>query len=299
MSVRALAARIQSIAPARSCVLIYGEPGSGKESVAEALHRSGPRRDKPLVTIDCANPVPSLLEAELFGRGAPSAFERAQGGTLFLDEVGELPLELQPRLLQTLDSRRIRRAGEVEDSALDVRVVGATTRDLAMEVGRGRFREDLYYRFAAVTLVVPPLRTRIDDIPVLAAHLLRQLDADPDVHLTPDLLTTLSRHAWPGNVQELLAVLQRAVMHQEPVALGNAPDPRTRLGREQVDVNVPMRVGKQRLIAEFERVYFVTLLAETQGNISKIARRAGMDRMSIYRALTRLGLSPQPDRERD
>jgi DNA-binding NtrC family response regulator len=305
---RALTARLARLADEPTTVLVQGETGSGKERLAEALHRAGPRRDRPLVTLDCGGLPPDLIEIELFGHevgaysgaleSAPGAIERAEGGTLFLDEVGDLPPEMQSRLLRALDSRTVLRAGSSVEIAFDVRVVAGTRRDLALEVSRGRFREDLYDRLAPVTLHMPPLRNRLEDVPLLAFSLLRELEVDPNQHLTPDLLGKLAMHSWPGNVRELRQALERTVRLLGPLVVGVPPfaDTKARLGPEQVDIRVPMRVGKQRMIEEYERVYFMALLAECQGNITHVARRAGMDRMSIYRALTRLGLDPEHDR---
>jgi DNA-binding NtrC family response regulator len=294
-AIRALTARIERLTGSDATVLILGETGSGKERVADALHLSSRRAPAPITIVDCGALPPTLIESELFGheRGAftgatatfKGAFERAQGGTLFLDEIGEMPLELQPKLLRAIESRTVRRLGGSKPIPVDVRVIAATHRDLALEVQRGRFREDLYYRLAVVTLQVPPLRERLDDIPHLAIHLLRELGSDPASFLTIDSLAALQSYDWPGNVRELRNTLERASTLMEP--LGPRPEAERALA---VDVAEPFRVGKQRVIEAFERDYVTALLDDCDGNVSEAARRAGLDRMSIHRLISRLGL---------
>jgi transcriptional regulator with GAF, ATPase, and Fis domain len=306
--IRALTAQVERLAQTDTTILVEGETGVGKECVAEALHLAGPRASGPLVIVDCGSLPPNLIEAELFGheRGAftgavqrnAGAFERAHGGTIFLDEIGELPLELQPTLLRVLESRKVRRIGGDRSIGVNVRVVAATNRDLAVEVTRGRFREDLYYRLAVVRLSVPALRDRPEDVPLLAVHLLRQIGVDPAHHLTVESLQALSSHDWPGNVRELRNTLERAAALMEPVMPGpsEAPPqqqperPAARPAPATVNLKEPMRIGKQRVIQEYERAYVTAILAECGGNVSEAARRSGMDRMSIHRILQRLGL---------
>ena len=301
-AIRAMTARLERLAGADTTVLVMGETGAGKEKVAEALHLSGQRAQGPLVIVDCGSLPPTLIESELFGheRGAftgasaqfKGAFERAHGGTLFLDEVGELPLDLQPKLLRAIESRTVRRLGGGKPIPVDVRLVAATNRDLALEVQRGRFREDLYYRLAVVSLTVPPLRERVDDIPLLAVHLLRELGCDPASVLTVESLAALQSHDWPGNVRELRNALERSATLMEPVqptAGADRPDEAAG-GPGRIDLGQPLRVGKQQAIEAFERAYVTAMLDACDGNVSECARRAGMDRMSIHRILQRLGL---------
>ena len=299
---RALTARLERLAASDATVLIEGETGSGKELVAEALHRAGARRDGPLVVVDCGSLPASLVESELMGheRGAftgavaasVGAFERADGGTLFLDEIGELPLDMQPKLLRLIETRSVRRVGGAKSRTVDVRVLSATNRDLAREVQAGRFREDLYFRLAVVRVEVPPLRQRREDIPLLAAHLLRELGADPKQHLLPETLAALQAYDWPGNVRELRNQLTRMSALPDaalpPAAPSSSASPAG--ATPAVDLGVPLRVAKQRVVDELERAYVGALLDACGGRVADVARRAGMDRMSIYRIIDKLKL---------
>jgi transcriptional regulator with GAF, ATPase, and Fis domain len=216
---------IAAVAPTDATVLISGESGTGKELVARALHRRGGRKDGPFVEVNCAAIPRELAESELFGhvKGAFSGavrdrvgrFEAADGGTLFLDEMGELPLDMQGKLLRVLQEGTYERVGEGRTRRANVRLLAATNRDLLDEVGAGRFRQDLYYRLAVYPIAVPPLRARKEDLPVLAAHLLARICRSlrrPLLRLTPEQLAALAAHDWPGNVRELRNVLERAVI---------------------------------------------------------------------------------------
>ncbi len=299
LSMRRLISQVERLSGSASTVLVQGESGTGKERVAEALHDGGPRADRPLVVVDCGALPANLIEAELFGheRGAftgavaarAGAFERAHGGTLFLDEVGELPLELQPRLLRALESRTVQRLGADRRTPVDVRVVAATHRDLQLEVSKGRFREDLYFRLAVVVLTVPPLRERLDDVPLLARHLLEELGADPHSVMTPAALQSALAYQWPGNVRELRNALERAVALMQPLSLSTSQP-----GSPVLERSVgAFREAKQAAIDAFERDYLTRVLEEAGGNVSEAARRAGLDRMSMHRALSRHALNPR------
>jgi DNA-binding NtrC family response regulator len=308
---RELFARLAAVAPTDATVLVTGETGTGKELVAEALHEHSARKGGPFVVLDCGAIPANLMESETFGheRGAftgatsahPGAFERANGGTLFLDEIGELPLEMQPKLLRAIERREIRRVGGAKTLQVNIRVVAATNRDLAVEVNNGRFREDLYYRLAVAHLAVPPLRERREDIPLLVEHILAGLPEGRERGPRPETVELMKRHEWPGNVRELRNVLERAVLFKQPVRepsviAGIAPAGARGAGaspdevRAAIDLKVPFKVAKQDLIDEFERRYVTALLAEHGGNISAAARAAGIDRMSIHKILTRLGM---------
>jgi two-component system response regulator GlrR len=293
-----LTAQLQRLAASDATVLVTGETGTGKERVVEALHLARGDSARPLVVVDCGALPANLVESELFGheRGAftgadaatAGAFERADGGTLFLDEVGELPLDVQPKLLRALEARTVARLGGGRAQRVNVHVVAATHRDLSMEVSRGRFREDLYYRLAVVTLAVPALRDRAEDIPLLAEHLLEQMGADPHQHLTAHALATLAAHDWPGNVRELRNTLERAVALTRPVEIESMA-----AASEEalpVDLAVTLREGRRVLVDRYERAYVSALLDRCGGNISEAARRSGMDRITLHRILQRLQL---------
>lgn len=233
-AVRALQERIEVVAPTHVAVLIQGESGTGKELVAQALHEASQRRDKPLVRVNCAAIPRELFESEFFGhvRGAFTGavrdrvgrFELADGGTLFLDEVGEIPLELQGKLLRVLQEGSFERVGEERARRVDVRIIAATNRDLAREVEAGRFRQDLYYRLAVFPIDVPPLRMRGEDIGLLAAHFLAraaQRLGRPGLRLTHGDAQRLMTYAWPGNVRELSSIIERAAIlaREERLAL--------------------------------------------------------------------------------
>jgi len=295
----ALIEKLETLASSDSTVLILGETGSGKERVAEALHLSSPRAKQPLVTVDCGAMPANLIESELFGyeRGAftgaarnfAGAFERAHGGTLFLDEIGELPVALQPKLLRAIESRSIRPLGGKRAIPVDVRIIAATNRDLQLEVSERRFREDLYYRLAVIPLTVPALRERLDDLPDLVAHLVRDIGADPRPFLTVEAIEELSSHRWPGNVRELRNTLERAASLSMPISIG------TDFSADEIDLTVSLKIGRQRLVADYERRYLLAMLDACKGNISEVARRSGAERMTIYRLLRRLQLRPQAD----
>lgn len=224
-AMRRLGELIEQVAPSEATVLILGESGTGKELIAERLHALSGRKDGPLVKVNCAALPAELLESELFGyvRGAftgavkdkPGRFQLARGGTLFLDEIGELPLQLQPKLLRAIQERVVEPLGSVRPVETDVRIVAATNRDLRQEVHEGRFREDLYFRLNVLELRIPPLRERLEDLPILASHLLRKLGRKNRKEVravSPDFLEALTHHDWPGNVRELENVLERALI---------------------------------------------------------------------------------------
>ncbi len=273
-------------------VLVQGETGTGKELAAEAIQSTGPRRDRPLVVVDCARLPPTLAESELFGheKGAftgasgrfVGAFERAHTGTLFLDEIGELPAAVQAKLLGALERRVIQRVGGAESVAVDVRIISATHRDLEAAVNRGTFRADLYYRLAVLRLRLPALREHPEDIPQLVAHFLDELR--PTTPLSPQALEALYGRDYPGNVRELRAAVERAALGVD----WEAPGPP--LAGAAIDLDVPYRVQKDRLLAGFERAYFSRLLAACEGNVSQASRRSGMNRVHLHEVIRRLGL---------
>jgi DNA-binding NtrC family response regulator len=332
VKMRELFARLEKLAKSDATVLITGETGVGKELVAESLHEYSQRSDGPFVVLDCGSIPQNLIESELFGHergaftGATSSyagvFERSHRGTVFLDEIGELPLGMQPKLLRVLERHEVRRIGSTKTVSVDLRVVAATNRDLGVEVNRGRFREDLYYRLAVARVHVPPLRDRREDIPPLIEHIMAHTPGGEHAALAPETVELMMKHDWPGNVRELRNVIERAVLLSEAPAneaafrrsyvspSDSSDEPKTdrsgeavpTTGRENVlvmdiDTETPFKVAKQQLIGEFERRYISELLEKHDGNISAAARAAGIDRMSIHKMLNRLGLA-NPGRDR-
>ena len=305
----------ESYAPTDATVMIAGETGTGKEILAREIHAHSPRAGKPFLVIDCAALSPSLVESELFGhvKGAftgaaadrPGVFEAADGGTVFLDEIGDLPPELQPKLLRVLENREIRRVGSNAVRAVDVRVVCATNKRLDEEVNAGRFREDLFYRLSVVSLELPPLRERPEDIPALAAAFARRLhgpDAERELGDLAAAMPALRRHAWPGNVRELRNLVDRAFYSpRRPIDLAAALAA-GRAGARAADAaadppafpdaSLPFKEGKARLLDEWERRYFSDLLGRNGGNVSASAREAGIERAYLQRVARRLGLRP-------
>jgi transcriptional regulator with PAS, ATPase and Fis domain len=276
---RELFADLQRIAAVDISVLIEGETGTGKELVAEAIHDHSPRQDGPFVVFDCSAVAPNLAESELFGhvRGAftgaveprVGVFEQAQGGTIFLDELGELPKELQPKLLRVLEKREVRRLGASRSVPIDVRVVAATNRNLAAEVQRGAFREDLYFRVACAHIAVPALRSRMDDLPLLVEHFLATLQLPGTPATIPSQVWELFRsHRWPGNVRELKNAVQRFLFMPErgfPHA--------TTTGGPKWDTFISLRDARQEAIDAFEKEYLKAVLDASEGNVTRAAAK--------------------------
>ncbi len=300
-AMRRLMALVRRASAADTPVLLVGESGTGKELIARALHDQGKRRDGPFVTIDCGALSPSLVASELFGheKGAFTgadrrhlgAFERANAGTLFLDEIGELPPTLQPALLGALERRRFRRVGGREEVPVDVRVVSATHRDLRAEVNAGTFRLDLYYRIAVVVLRVPALRERIEDVPLLVEHFLREAGHEDEARtvVSDDAMSALCAHSWPGNVRELRNVVEAMVVMGETPPLEDAP------GQDGIDLvdrvlGLSYKDARSRVLGDFEHRYLARLLERASGNVSEAARIARMDRTYLIKLLARHGL---------
>jgi two-component system response regulator GlrR len=324
-AMKLVVAALERAAPTNAPVLITGESGTGKELAARAIHDASPRASGPFEVVDCGGLPGTLIESELFGheRGAftgatgerEGAFERAEGGTLFLDELGELPLELQPKLLRALGEGEIRRIGGKRTKQVNVRIVAATNRDIRRQVNSGQFRADLYYRLAVILIRMPPLRERLEDMPLLVRALLATIaeDRSLDVHIEPDgqLLDTLARHSWPGNVRELRNYLEQLLIMRMAPALGADFDPDKAKAPDvaqaftwggtssptpgQADTyhalqKLPLRRAKGELLEQFERHYVTELLRATGGNVAEAARRAGVDRVTLFRTIRRYGL---------
>jgi DNA-binding NtrC family response regulator len=303
VAMRRLFALARRAAQTQATVLLLGETGTGKDVLARAIHDASSRAAAPYVVFDCGAVAPGLIESALFGhvRGAftgadadrPGVFEWAHGGTLFLDEIGELAPALQPKLLRALETGQVTRVGTTTPVTVDVRVIAATHRDLAVEVAAERFRADLYYRLAVIVLEVPALRDRADDIPLLAGHFLTDLlgesGADPAGlrgHLD-DAFAALRHHRWPGNVRELRNVVERAAALADPAALrGDAlarlVEVRTAIGRTWHQ-RLPLEQARE----QFDREYLRDLLAAAQGSIPHAAHAAGVHPKSLERLLRR------------
>ncbi len=317
---RAIFDRLSKVAPTDLTVLIQGETGTGKELVAQAIHLASNRAKKPFVVVDCGSIPPTLAEATLFGheRGAftgavdkrLSPFEEAAGGTIFLDELGELPLEVQPKLLRALAERRVKSVGGNAYREVDVRVLAATRRDLVRAVNAGTFRSDLYFRVAQVKIEMMALRQRLEDIPVLVRRMLKDLgDETAYERVTTTTLERLMRHDWPGNVRELrnaVAVAFALGTEDEEIdvaahlgALSEGPAATT-AGAGNISVSFrgrPFQEAKRDVLARFERDYFAALADDSKGNVSEMARRAGMERAHVRAYLRRHGIGSKSDQE--
>jgi DNA-binding NtrC family response regulator len=294
---------VDKVAASDATVLVTGESGTGKELVARALHYAGDRASGPFVPVNCGALVESLLESELFGhlRGAFTGADRdkrglfvaAHGGTLFLDEIGELPLELQPKLLRALQEGEVKPVGGVEPIRVDVRVVAATNRDLREQVATGRFREDLFYRIAVITIDVPPLRARRSDIADLARHFAEsaaQRAHRSRVELTPAAIAWLESQEWPGNVRELENAIERAVVLASGDAIDvddvrprGAPPTRTMIATASSIDAVPT-------LDELERAHILRVLELCEGQKTKAAALLGINRTTLWKKLRVFGL---------
>jgi DNA-binding NtrC family response regulator len=330
VAMRQIFAQLEKLASLDITVLITGETGTGKELVARALHAASRRAKGPLVVQDCSALPRDLVESVLFGheRGAftgaterrAGCFEQANGGTVFLDEIGELDLNLQPKLLRVLEGREVRRLGAAHTTPTDVRVVAATNRDLRAMAGAGTFREDLYYRLGVVTLELPPLRSRREDIPLIATTLLEQFcKRNPELgprSLAKDAVERLQSMAWPGNVRELRNAIERAASLAEraevtaddllPVSGGRLAAPPAALppGRSADDsaaagargevredlAALPFKDAKARVLESFEPSYLAALLERHAGNITRSANAAGLTRYHLRELCKRYGL---------
>jgi transcriptional regulator with GAF, ATPase, and Fis domain len=308
---------------APSTVLIQGESGTGKELVATALHETSVRRDRPFIKINCAAIPRELVEAELFGyeKGAftgavqskPGRFELADGGTLFLDEIGEIPVEMQVKLLRAIQESEFERVGGVKSTRVQVRLVAATSRDLGREIAAGRFREDLFYRLNVVPIQLPPLRDRRDDIPLLVEHFRKKYNARLGknvVSVAEDALLALSSYSWPGNIRELENVLERTILFVEGEVIRAADLPQSlRSGATaegQVEITPapggsahplaghaspgPLKEIVRGQVQAIERDLIVRGLEVTGGNVTRTAKLLKISRKSLQMKMKEFGL---------
>ncbi|ABF87993.1 sigma-54 dependent transcriptional regulator, Fis family [Myxococcus xanthus DK 1622] len=291
---------LERLSPGGADVLIQGETGTGKDLCAEAIHQASRRASGPFVIVDLAGVAPSLIESELFGhvKGAftnaqsdrAGAFERAHNGTVFLDEVGELPLELQPRLLRVLERRQVKRVGANDYVTVNMRVVTATHRDLEDAVRQGKFRRDLYHRLAVLRVTMPSLRERPEDIPLLIDTMLEQTGRPPST-LSDQTRALLTQYPWPGNVRELRNVVEQVVNLGEE-ALPELEPADSERGHSAADLDLPFKEAKERLVEGFERDYLRNLLERCEGNISRASREADIDRVYLRKLLKKHGIEP-------
>jgi DNA-binding NtrC family response regulator len=315
VAMRALFAKLERAAATSETILLLGESGTGKEVLARAIHDASPRAGGPFVVLDCSAIAPSLVEAEVFGyargafTGAATAraglLEQSEGGTLFIDEIGELPLDLQPKLLRALEARKVRRLGSNEWVSFDARVVAATHRNLRAQVASGAFRQDLYYRLAVVEVSVPSLRERKDDIPLLVEHFLARREPRRALaDLPPHAMDILRAYDWPGNVRELRNIVARLVLFPELGLEGLAP-----VGAQPASAGAPAPVGasvddeglgellalplleaRETVVAQLERRYLTVKLREHDGNVTRTADAVGVSRQFLHRLIERHNL---------
>lgn len=301
---RELFADLARIAPTDATLLIEGETGCGKELVAESVHAASKRAEGPFVVFDCSAVAPTLIESELFGqeRGAytgavsgPGLFEQANGGTIFLDELGELSKELQPKLLRVLERREVRRLGSRRTVSVDVRVLCATNRNLMAEVQRGNFREDLYFRLATAVVRVPPLRDRMDDLPLLVEHFLARAQSSLGVSDIPAPVWNMFKtHRWPGNVRELWNAVQRFIIKPESVFASELSSPSANLRPALLPSSGPLphlRLARRDATDAFELAYLQALLARTGNNMKSASAMADVSRQMIQKLMRKHGLA--------
>jgi transcriptional regulator with GAF, ATPase, and Fis domain len=330
---REIFATLEKVAPSELTVLITGETGTGKEMIARGIHQASARRGKPFVVLDCGAIPKDLIESTLFGHEKGSftgavgqhhgCFEQAQGGTIFLDEIGELDINLQPKLLRVLENRELKRVGGDRLIKIDVRVLAATNRDLRAMVNQGTFREDLYFRLSVIHVELPPLRERKEDVPALADVFLREIAGRRGLNMTfsSDAVAALQSHSWPGNVRELKNVVERAASltesplvqrsdlmfnrdttpraastgnsHATAPAMAAAPSGASDGGLVMPPFapGVDFKEAKQRVVDAFELAYLKQLLERHDGNITRSAQEAGLTRYHLRELLKRHGLT--------
>jgi DNA-binding NtrC family response regulator len=298
-AIRALADQAKKILSTESPVLILGETGTGKGVLARWLHENSPRADEAFVDLNCAGLTRELLETELFGheKGAFTSataskqglFEVAHRGTIFLDEVGDVDLQIQPKLLKVLEEKRFRRLGDVRDRQVDVRLIAATHQDLGQLVREKRFRDDLYFRISTIPLSFPSLRERIEDIPTLAKYMLDKVGADlgrGELHLDQGCIQALQAYSWPGNIRELRNVIERAVLlsEQKQITLNDLHfDGHTQVGAPFLDSRLTL--------LELEKQHIERVLQEEHGRVEIAAKRLGIPRSSLYQKIKKFQIS--------
>ena len=320
-TMQAFMGTVQRVVKSDTSLLILGETGVGKERLATAIHAEGPRSAGPFVAVNCGALPEALLESELFGheegaftgatRSRRGAFELAHNGVIFLDEVGDMPLHLQVKLLRVLQGHEVQRVGAEKSFAVDLRVMAASNRDIEAEVEAGRFRRDLYYRLGVVTLAVPPLRDRREDIPPLTEsyldYLMPRIGSNVS-GISAEALAAMQEHDWPGNVRELINVVERAMLlcEGEQITSNDLPaviaqgkgasttpawpaDIAASANLPPELLQRPLQVVRQELVENFERAYITALLRETGGRVNETAKRAGIEPRSLYDKMKQYG----------
>ncbi len=290
--------QLSLVAPTKSSVLIVGESGTGKELIANAIHQNSPRKESRFLPINCAAIPADILESELFGheRGAftgavqrkPGKFELADRGTLFLDEIGEMPLPLQAKILRVLEERSFMRVGGTETIRVDVRILAATNADLETRVASGAFRNDLYYRLKVVTITIPPLRERPEDVPILAGRFFEDFKEEnrrPDLTLAPEVMDLLTRARWEGNVRELRNLMESLVVLAPPATKVLGLDDLPEQYRVPAPGLPPLPVGPARTMEEIEKEAILRTLQETGGNRTRAAEILGIGLRTLQRKL--------------
>ncbi len=303
---------VRTVAETDATVLIQGESGTGKELIARAIHYNSRRKDRPFVVVSCSALPEALLESELFGheKGAFTGairqrigrFEMADGGTVFLDEIGEMSMPVQLKLLRVLQEREFERVGGNQTVKVDVRVIAATHKDLHRAMSERLFREDLFYRLNVVPIKLPPLRERLDDVPLLADHFLKKYSEKNQKQISsikPEGLAALMRYSYPGNVRELENIIERAVIMEKGGTLSkvdfkrDGPDGKFDIPAQMGTDILPFRKTKMEIVERFEKEYFSKLLRMYNGNMSKAARHAGINIKNLHEKMARYGLKKE------
>ena len=304
--VKALRQQLALMAATNGRVLIYGESGTGKELVAQAIHALSQRAGDPFVEVNCAAIPEELIESELFGHRKGSftgaqedkigKFQKADGGSLFLDEVGDMSLKTQAKVLRALEEQRFEPVGAAASVQVDVRVIAATNKHLEEEIERGNFREDLFYRLNVIPFYVPPLRERVEDIPRLADHFLREFVTAygrKPKELTPEAYTLLAEYHWPGNVRELRNLMERIVIMNPQVRVDARHIPLNPARRSVFERPMDRFGSLQEVREAVEREYILRKLEETNGNVTRTAELLGLERSNLYRKMRSLGIPPK------
>jgi DNA-binding NtrC family response regulator len=303
---------VKNVVDLDTTVLIYGETGTGKELLANVIHFNSPRKEKPFVKVNCAAIPEELFESELFGfkKGAFTGanenkrglFQMANGGTILLDEIGEIPLRLQPKLLRVIEDKKVISLGSERSVDIDVRIIATTNKNLKIEVEKGNFREDLFYRLNVIPIELPPLRERKEDIPLLAKFFLRKYAEKfnkPVKHISEKAINTLLNYSWPGNVRELENIIERAVIVEKTDTITDIDLYLTKEKINQVDLNTSFKIAKAKVIEDFEKAYISGLLEMYGGKLAQAAKHAEMDVKNLWEKMKKYGIKRDAFVEQD